>query len=372
MNPITPPATLGILGGGQLGRYFVMAARTMGYGTVVLEPDPHAPAGTVADEHLVAAYDDPAALEHLASACAVVTTEFENPPSAAMEWLADQIVTHPSPAAVAIAQDRHREKEFLRAAGIPIAAFLVIETDADVARADTLQYPAILKTARMGYDGKGQVSVATHADLASAWDQLDRQRCVLEQRLLLDGEVSVVLARDSNGQIATYSTAHNTHVDGILDCTVVPHHAPGADELATTVANSLEYIGVLAVEMFIVDGELVVNELAPRPHNSGHWTLDAARTSQFEQQVRAMCGIGLGDPSLTVPAAAMVNLLGDLWADGEPDWSLVFAEPNASLHLYGKLAARPGRKMGHITVTASNPHEAERTARAIRTSLVTR
>ena len=363
---------LGILGGGQLGRYFVMAARTMGYGTIVLEPDPQAPAGRVADEHLVAAYDDSAALEHLASVCAVVTTEFENPPSAAMEWLAAHTVVHPSPAAVAIAQDRRREKEFLHDAGIPVAPFLVIETDAHLDRGTELQYPAILKTARMGYDGKGQVSVAAHVDLASAWTQLDCQRCVLEQRLPLDGEVSVVLARDSNGQIAIYPTAHNTHLDGILDCTVVPQDGPGADALATRVANSLDYIGVLAVEMFVVDGQLLVNELAPRPHNSGHWTLDAARTSQFEQQVRAVCGVGLGDPSLTAPAAAMVNLLGDLWAEGEPDWSHVLAEPRASLHLYGKMSARPGRKMGHITVTASNPEEAERTARALRTSVITR
>jgi 5-(carboxyamino)imidazole ribonucleotide synthase len=190
--------------------------------------------------------------------------------------------------------------------------------------------------------------------------------------MVLDGEVSVVLARGVNGDTAIYPTAHNTHVDGVLDCTVVPHVAPGAEELAAKVATSLDYVGVLAVEMFVVGGKLLVNELAPRPHNSGHWTLDAARTTQFEQQVRAVCGLGLGDPSLTVPAAAMVNLLGDLWADGEPDWSVVFADPGASLHLYGKQAARPGRKMGHITVAAENIDEAQRRARAIRTGLTPR
>jgi 5-(carboxyamino)imidazole ribonucleotide synthase len=369
---ITPPATLGILGGGQLGRYFVMAARTMGYRTIVLEPDPHAPAAGVSDEHLVAAYDDTAALEHLASVCAVVTTEFENPPAAAMDWLANHTMVHPSPDAVAIAQDRRAEKAFLRTSAVPIAPYLVIETDDHVEVSAMFEYPAILKTARLGYDGKGQVTVAAHDDLAKAWAQLGRQPCVLEQRLQLDGEVSVVLARNAHGDTAIYPTAHNIHVDGILDCTAVPFSAPGAEELAATIAMSLDYVGVLAVEMFIVDGRLLVNELAPRPHNSGHWTLDAARTSQFEQQVRSVCGVGLGNASLSAPAAAMVNLLGDLWANGEPDWSLVLADPDASLHLYGKTSARPGRKMGHITVTASSPEEAERRARALRTSMTTR
>ena len=369
---IRPPATLGILGGGQLGRYFVLAARTMGYRTIVLEPDPTAPAGIVADVHLVAAYDDAAALQHLATACAVVTTEFENPPSAAMDWLSTHTVVRPSPAAVAIAQDRELEKAFLQDAGIPVAPCAVIETEADVVTAIELRYPAILKTARMGYDGKGQINVVSHAELPAAWAQLDRQRCVMEQRLDLDGEVSVVLARSADGEVAIYPVAHNTHVDGILDCTVVPFTAPHAADLAARVATALDYVGVLAVEMFIVGDQLLVNELAPRPHNSGHWTLDAARTSQFEQQVRAVCSVGLGDPSLSAPAAAMVNLLGDLWADGEPDWSVVLAEPRASLHLYGKTSARPGRKMGHITVTAADPEEAERTARSIRSRLTTR
>ncbi len=369
---IVPPETLGILGGGQLGRYFVMAARTMGYRTVVLEPDPNAPAGSVADEHLVAAYDDEAALRQLAGACAAVTTEFENAPSEAMEWLSTQTVVHPAPLAVGIAQDRRREKIFLRDNGVPIAPFAVIETSVDIADAVDLVYPAILKTARLGYDGKGQIAVASHDQLAAAWAELDRQPSVLEERLQLDGEVSVVLARGSNGEVAIYPTAHNTHVDGVLDCTVVPFHAPGADALAALIAAALDYVGVLAVEMFIVNGRLLVNELAPRPHNSGHWTLDAARTSQFEQQVRAVCGVGLGNPSLVAPAAAMVNLLGDLWGAGEPDWGSSLADSDASLHLYGKTSARPGRKMGHITVTAENVAEAQRRAVALRTSLTAR
>lgn len=369
---ITPPATLGILGGGQLGRYFVMAARTMGYRTIVLEPDPHAPAGRIADEHLVAAFGDEAALQHLAAECAVVTTEFENPPAAAMEWLSNHTVVRPSPLAVAIAQDRRAEKAFLREAGIPTAPFSLIETDDDVIAAADFQYPAILKTARMGYDGKGQIATASNDELAAAWAQLDRQPCVLEQRLHLDDEISVVMARGVSGQTAIYPVAHNTHVDGILDCTIVPFSAPGATDLAGEIAAALDYIGVLAVEMFIVDGRLLVNELAPRPHNSGHWTLDGARTSQFEQQVRAVCGVGLGDPSQSAPAVAMVNLLGDLWTDGEPVWSAALAHPASSLHLYGKETARPGRKMGHLTVTAATPEEAQRLAKAIRTSLTAR
>jgi len=369
---ITPPATLGILGGGQLGRYFVVAARGMGYGTIVLEPDSGAPAGKIADEHIVAAYDDPAALQQLASACAVVTTEFENPPATAMDWLSLHTTVHPSASAVATAQDRRSEKAFLRAAGIPLAPFVQIESDDHVVAATALQYPAILKSARMGYDGKGQVTVTEHQELAAAWAQLDRQPCVLEQRLPLDGEVSIVLARTADGETAVYPPAHNTHIDGILDCTVVGNDSPGAADLAGAIAEALDYVGVLAVEMFVVDGRLLVNELAPRPHNSGHWTLDAARISQFEQQVRAVCGVGLGDPWLCAPAVAMVNLLGDLWSDGEPDWSVALADPDASLHLYGKSNARPGRKMGHITVTAPTPHEAERRAKAIRSKLADR
>ena len=369
---IRPPATLGILGGGQLGRYFVMAARTMGYRTMVLEPDPHAPAGKVADEHIAAAFGDESALQHLASTCAVVTTEFENPPAAAMEWLANHTEVHPSPTAVAIAQDRRAEKAFLLDAGIALAPFTLIERDDDIVGATGFRFPAILKTARMGYDGKGQIAVARHDELATAWGALDHQPCVLEQRLSLEGEVSVVLARGADGQTALYPVALNTHVNGVLDCTVVPHFVSGATDLAEKIAKSLEYVGVLAVEMFVVGDQLLVNELAPRPHNSGHWTLDAARTSQFEQQVRAVCGAGLGDASLVAPAAAMVNLLGDLWADGEPDWSTVLADPDASLHLYGKVAARPGRKMGHITVTATTPDEAHQRAHAIRTSLTAR
>jgi 5-(carboxyamino)imidazole ribonucleotide synthase len=370
LEPITPPACLGVLGGGQLGRYFVIAARTMGYRTMVLEPDPHAPAGGVADEHIVAPYDDDDALLRLGSACAVVTTEFENPPAHALHALAKITAVRPSHEAIAIAQDRRAEKRFLSGIGAPVAPYAIVEHEADLARID-LGFPAIVKTARLGYDGKGQVGVDTVVEVGSAWRELGSVACVVEQRLALDAELSVVLARTATGDCMPYPVAHNTHAGGILDITVVPARVPEplaqrAVDLAAQIATELDYVGVLAVELFVADGELVVNELAPRPHNSGHWTLDAALTSQFEQQVRAVCGLPLGDTRLATPAAAMVNLLGDLWGPGEPDWSAALDAPNAHLHLYGKHEARPGRKMGHLTVTADTPDAASARALACR------
>jgi 5-(carboxyamino)imidazole ribonucleotide synthase len=313
---ILPPSTLGIMGGGQLGRYFVVAARTMGYQTVVLEPDPHAPAGAVADVHLIAPYDDPGALQQLADQCAVVTTEFENPPASALRRLAESILVRPSPDAIARAQDRRLEKGFLTSIDVPTAPYAVIDSE-DELLGHQISFPAILKTARMGYDGKGQVVVGDQHELVAAWAALGRVACVLEQRLPLDREISVVLARSPDGAVAAYPVAENTHRNGILDLTVVPasigdERAAQAIELAGVIAEALDYVGVLAVEMFVVDGVLLVNELAPRPHNSGHWTLDASLTSQFEQQVRAVCGLRLGDTSLAAPGAAMVNVLGDL------------------------------------------------------------
>jgi 5-(carboxyamino)imidazole ribonucleotide synthase len=368
--PIVPPATLGILGGGQLGRYFVLAARTMGYRTMVLEPDPLAPAGAVADVHLVAAYDDPDALRQLAERCAVVTTEFENPPASALHQLASATLVRPSPGAIAIAQDRRTEKRFLADIGVPTAPFAVLETTADLV-GHGVRFPAILKTARLGYDGKGQVSVGDPDELAAGWALLGEVPCVLEQRLPLDDEVSVVLGRGPDGNAVTYPLVHNTHVAGILDVTVVPASvdatlAATAADVAVTIAEALEYVGVLAVEMFVVGGHLVVNELAPRPHNSGHWTLDAALTSQFEQQVRAVCGLQLGDTSMAAPAAAMANLLGDVWTNGDPDWAAALGDAGAHLHLYGKTEPRPGRKMGHLTVTAASTDDAAKRAVACR------
>jgi 5-(carboxyamino)imidazole ribonucleotide synthase len=348
VSAIVPPATVGMLGGGQLGRYAVLAARLMGYGTVVLDPDPGAPAGRVADEHLVAAYDDPGALDHLAAVCAVVTTEFENPPAAALDRLSRDVSVAPPAAAVAIAQDRIAEKRFLAGLGVRTAPFAVAGT------ADRVGFPAIVKTARLGYDGKGQRDVTSPGELAAALDELAAP-CVIEARVPLDAEVSVLVARAPDGRATVYPTAENHHLAGILDLTVVPARvsadvAAEAADVAVRIAEQLEFVGVLAVELFVSDGRVLVNELAPRPHNSGHWTLDAARTSQFEQQVRAVCGLALGAPDLTVGAVAMVNLLGDLWASGEPAWADVLGEPDARLHLYGKATARPGRKMGHLTV----------------------
>lgn len=371
---ITPPAMLGIMGGGQLGRYFVLAARTMGYRTTVLEPDPASPAGAVADVHLIAAYDDPVALDEMAATCAVVTTEFENAPAAALERIAAHVPVRPSPAAISIMQDRIAEKQFLDDIGVEVAPYVVVASDADVEAAVHFTYPAILKTARLGYDGKGQVRCISHDDLAAAWAELGRVPCVLEERLNLARELSVVLARTADGRVACYPVAQNQHVHGILDVSYVPANLPGsghadAAELCTYIAEELQYVGVMAVEMFVVGRDVLVNELAPRPHNSGHYTLDACSTSQFQQQVRAICGSALGDTKLLVPGVAMVNLLGELWDKGEPKWDAALSQSAAHLHLYGKTAPRPGRKMGHLTVATGTAMGATSMARRLRKRL---
>jgi len=356
--PIVPPATLGILGGGQLGRYTVMAAASMGYHTVVLDPDPSAPAGLLAHEHLVAAYDDPDALRRLAFDCDAVTTEFENPPADVLDQLSATMVVAPSASAVRIAQDRIVEKAFLVENGFPVGRHQILSGDdasVDVSLVDT---GAIIKTARLGYDGKGQRSVTGTAEAIAAWAELGGVACVVEKRLDLETELSVIVGRTASGDVEAWPVAENTHVDGILDLSVVPAAvsaklADRAVGLAMAITDALDYVGVLAVELFVVGGELLINELAPRPHNSGHWTLDASVTSQYEQQVRAVCGLGLGSTAMTAPAIAMVNLLGDLWEGGDPDWTAVLDDPNVKLHLYGKSEPRSGRKMGHLTVTAS-------------------
>jgi 5-(carboxyamino)imidazole ribonucleotide synthase len=372
---IVPPATLGILGGGQLGRYAVMAAASMGYRTMVLDPDPSAPAGMLAHEHLVAPYDDPAALQRLAFDCDAVTTEFENPPAAALDELAATIVVAPSPASVRIAQDRIAEKRFLVENGFPVGRHQVLDGDDPVVDASLVDAGVIVKTARLGYDGKGQRSVVGVAETLAAWAELGGVACVVEQRLQLETELSVIVGRTASGDVEAWPVAENHHVDGILDLSVVPAAVPAklADRavgVAMAIADALDYVGVLAVELFVVDGELLVNELAPRPHNSGHWTLDASVTSQYEQQIRAVCGLGLGSTAMTAPAIAMVNLLGDLWEGGDPDWAVVLAEPTAKLHLYGKSEARPGRKMGHLTVTAPGTTAAAARALELRAAAV--
>lgn len=353
-HAILPPAMLGMLGGGQLGRFFVIAAHEMGYQVTVLDPDKNSPAGKIADVHLCAAYDDQAALKQLAEACAAVTTEFENVPAATLEQLTQHCIVRPSAAAVAIAQHRVTEKTFFRDAGLPVGEFVVINTEDDLPTDDASIYPAVLKVARFGYDGKGQARVKSREEAQQAFAQFKHETCVLEQMLELDYEVSVVLARDAQGKVAAFPLAENSHLNGILDVTIAPARTTEvikakAQALAIKIAEKLDYIGVLGVEFFVSGGKLLVNEMAPRPHNSGHYTIDACVTNQFEQQVRALTSLPLGDSHLH-SHAVMVNILGDVWKGAEPAWGKSLAHPNLKLHLYGKHEARPGRKMGHFTV----------------------
>jgi 5-(carboxyamino)imidazole ribonucleotide synthase len=369
---ILPGARLGMLGGGQLGQMFTVAARTMGYRVTVLDPDPDSPAGGIADLHLCAAYQDQAALRQMGESCQVVTTEFENVPAAALEFLRSHCPVRPSAGALAIAQDRIAEKSFARDQGIDTARFAPITTVADLAGAlREVGTPALLKTSRLGYDGKGQAAADSLADAERAFESFGRVPCILEERLTLEREVSVVLARSASGEIATFPVGENRHLAGILDTSVVPAGissalADQARRYAVTLASALDYVGVLGVELFVVAGDRILfNEMAPRPHNSGHYSQDACITDQFEQQVRAVCGLPLGDTSLLSPVC-MVNLLGDLWSNGEPQWERALAHPRARLHLYGKREARPGRKMGHLNLLADDPHAALAEALAAR------
>jgi 5-(carboxyamino)imidazole ribonucleotide synthase len=371
---IVPGATLGLLGGGQLGRMFTVAARTLGYRVTVLDPDPHAPAAEFATAHLEAPYADPHALAELAKTCAAVTTEFENAPAEALDALASSTLVRPSGSSVAVAQDRRREKGFFAEHGFPVGRFAVVDRAGDIASAlEQVRLPALLKTARLGYDGKGQARIERADEAARIFAQWKGVPCVLEELLPLEREVSVVLARGADGAMAVFPIAENRHANGILDVSIAPARVPQAlaaeaTELATRLAHALGYVGVLAVEMFVVGGRLLLNEIAPRPHNSGHYTIDACRSSQFEQQVRVLCGLPLGDPSQHTPAV-MVNLLGDIWRDGLPRWEAVLRHAGAHLHLYGKREARPGRKMGHVTVCESKPERALEVALEIRHDL---
>lgn len=370
-----PGSTIGMLGGGQLGRMFTMAARSMGYEVIVLDPDPDSPAGKLATDHVCANYSDQTALDYLAKTCNVVTTEFENVPATTLEALASSCPVRPGAKAVMITQDRIHEKSFLRDNGFPTAPFAVIKDETDlVSGFQTIRAPAILKVSRFGYDGKGQYAIESETDLNAAWHALQGNECVLEQRVPLDRELSVVLARGINGQTMTYPVAENIHESGILDVSMVPARiddnvASQVVNMASEIATALDYIGVMAVEFFISRGQLLVNEIAPRPHNSGHYTLDATVTSQFEQQVRAVCGLPLGDTRLLSPVV-MINLLGDLWHDGKPPaWNALLSHPNAKLHLYGKREARPGRKMGHYNVLATELESALNLATDIKQQL---
>lgn len=390
--PLLPGATLGVVGGGQLGRMFVHAAQTLGYTTVVLDPDAASPAGGASQHHVRSAYLDEAGLAELARLSDAVTTEFENVPADALRTLARSLPVAPAGDAVAICQDRAAEKAHFDRSGVPCAPYALIETEAQLAAVPDTLLPGILKTTRLGYDGKGQVTVHDRAALAAAWGALKQVSCVLEKRLALALELSVIVARaaadaravpgasaadatlGSDPAWVAFPVQQNLHRDGILAVTQVPAPAVplalarAAVERAGQIAQSMDYVGVLCVEFFVLeDGSLVANEMAPRPHNSGHYTIDACDLSQFDLQVRTMAGLPLVAPRLHSPAV-MLNLLGDLWfRDGSatpttPPWDAVLRLPGAHLHLYGKAEARPGRKMGHLTLTAASAEQARETA----------
>jgi 5-(carboxyamino)imidazole ribonucleotide synthase len=370
MKPLLPgatgpdgrPVTLGVMGGGQLGRMFVQAAQSMGYFTAVLDPDKTSPAGLVAHYHIDTDYLDEQGLAQLMQRCAAITTEFENVPAPALYTLGAHRPVSPSAESVAICQDRAAEKRHFVKSGVACAPFAVIEAEADLAKIDAALLPGILKTSRLGYDGKGQVRVADRAALAAAWTALKQVPCVLEKLLPLRSELSVIVARGADGTVVQLPVQQNLHRDGILAVTQVPAPDIAAEtqrraiQSAQRLAREMSYLGVLCVEFFVLqDGSLVANEMAPRPHNSGHYSIDACDVSQFDLQVRCMAGLPLPTPRLH-SNAVMLNLLGDLWFDerGEertPAWADVLALPGAHLHLYGKAGARRARKMGHLTIT---------------------
>nr|WP_145548811.1 5-(carboxyamino)imidazole ribonucleotide synthase [Variovorax boronicumulans] len=378
--PLLPGATLGVMGGGQLGRMFVHAAQSMGYFTAVLDPDASSPAGRVSHHHVQTDYLDPQGLAELARLSDAVTTEFENVPAPALAQLAAQRPVAPAAEAVAIAQDRSAEKAHFTRIGVPCAPYAVISDLASLDQVSAGLLPGILKTARLGYDGKGQVRVRTREELVAAWERLQRVPCVLEQMLPLADECSVIVARGRDGAMVHFPVQHNLHREGILAVTTVHEGVlPAATceqavAAARAVAEGLAYVGVLCVEFFVLqDGSLVVNEIAPRPHNSGHYSIDACDVSQFDLQVRTLAGLPLVAPRLHGPTI-MLNLLGDLWFDPNaqraqasaeavtPPWDAVLALPGVHLHLYGKLKAARARKMGHLTVTGATPEAVRATA----------
>lgn len=373
-SPIFPGDWLGMIGGGQLGRMFCHSAQSMGYKVAVLDPDEHSPAGAVADMHIRAGYEDSDGLARLAARCKAITTEFENVPARSLAILAESSSVSPSADAVAIVQDRIREKAFIAGTGVPVAPHAAIRNADDLRSAPGELFPGILKIARLGYDGKGQARVKTLEEALAAFEDFKQAECVLEAMLPLDSELSVVMARGMDGQTVVFPSARNEHRDGILAVSTVDAisaatpQAVKAAEAAVTIAQALHYVGVLCVEFFILrDGSLVANEIAPRPHNSGHYTMNACVSSQFEQQARAMAGMPLGNAGCPM-SAIMLNVLGDIWFDGpggekrEPDWQGVLKVPGAKLHLYGKAEARRGRKMGHVNVVAPTLAQAEAAA----------
>lgn len=363
MKPILPGATVGVLGSGQLGRMFAIAARRMGYRVHTYSPETDTPTGQISDEEVCAPYDDLDRVRDFARRVQVVTFEFENVPAATAAAASECVPVRPAGSVLHTTQHRLREKTFLAAAGIPVTPFRVISNLHGLnAALRELGFPSILKTAGFGYDGKGQFRINSMDQAEMAWKAIGQQEAVLEAFVPFDKEVSVVAARGVDGSFVHYGVIENDHRRHILDLSVAPARIPAAlakqaEELARTILQKLDVVGVLCVELFLANGQLLVNELAPRPHNSGHLTFDACVTSQFEQQLRAACGLPLGSTELLRPAA-MANLLGDLWGDGEPDWAAAAAHPNVKIHLYGKLDARPRRKMGHLTALADTAEEA--------------
>lgn len=355
---------MGILGGGQLGRMLAIAARRMGYRVHAYEPQPDCPAGQICDVEVNAPYTDATALRAFAEGVDVISFEFENIPRSAVEAVASLRPVRPCGEVLHICQNREREKSFLRANGFPCAPFRVVDSAESLQAAlKEIGTPSVLKTADFGYDGKGQVKLTEDVDAEAVWKKFGAPRGVLEKWIPFQAELSVVCARGLDGAIAAFPASENIHTNHILDLSIVPARfqasiLQSAGELASRIIRALDVVGLLAVEFFLTaDGELLVNELAPRPHNSGHFSFDACVTSQFEQQLRAVCGLPLGSPELLKPVV-MWNILGDLWKNGEPNWSIVLADPRAKLHLYGKSEARPGRKMGHVCLMAETVEEA--------------
>ncbi|HEX8143521.1 MAG TPA: 5-(carboxyamino)imidazole ribonucleotide synthase [Pyrinomonadaceae bacterium] len=373
---VLPGATIGVLGSGQLGRMFAMAARRMGYLVHTFSPETDTPTGQISDLEIPASYDDLDAVRDFARRVDVVTFEFENIPASTVEAVAEFVPVKPSGAVLHTAQHRLREKTFLSRAGFPVTPFRHVTSLADLQRGlDDLGSPAVLKTAGFGYDGKGQSKITSPDEAERAFDAIGGQEAILEAFVDFEREVSVIAARATNGEIKSFGMIENLHERHILDCSVAPaavstEIARLGQEIAESLLEQLDVVGVLCVEFFLGrDGRLYVNEIAPRPHNSGHHTIDACVTSQFEQQLRAVCGLPLGATEMLCGAAAMANLLGDLWERGEPRWAAACAFPNVKLHLYGKHEPRPGRKMGHLTARASTTGEALEIVRAARRSL---
>jgi len=369
---ILPGATLGVLGGGQLGRMFCLAARTMGYRTVVLDPDPMCGAGMIADMHIKADYTDESALREMAEQCDAITLEFENIPSQSVRYINEKTTVYPVAESLEIAQNRDLEKQFAQKAGLQPVPYFAVQQESDLLKAaEEIGFPAILKSNTLGYDGKGQYVVSNTDELIKAYTDAGKVDCVLEKQVAIRCEVSAIVARNEGAEMASFPVSENQHRNGILHMSIVPARvsdeiAQLAIENASLLADAMSYIGLLAVEFFVSEDDvLYFNEMAPRPHNSGHYTKDACVTSQFEQQVRMMCGLTPGDTRLMTPVV-MVNMLGELWL---PDWNVIFAQNNIKLHLYGKTEARPGRKMGHFNVLAESVESAIDTAEAVFTKL---